>query len=144
MPDTHNRVYLLSYHQSIQILVIDDLILHIDCRELIAPNGQLLKEGDILKQPQLADTLHQIAENGIGYFYNSSFTEAMVSELQSDYNSIITVEDLHNYSPVERGVVSAKYKGQEMLGMSPPSGGAVLGLILNILDGKTIQADDNI
>ena len=92
----------------------------------------------------MADTLHQIAENGIGYFYNSSFTEVMVSELQSDYSSIITVEDLHNYSPIERRVVSAKYKGQEMLGMSPPSGGAVLRLILNILDGKTIQADDNI
>ena len=106
------------------------------CRELIAPNGQLLKEGDLLKQPQLADTLHQIAEHGIGYFYNSSFTETMVDELRRDYNSIITLEDLQNYEPAERQVVRANYKGQEMLGVSPPSGGAVLGLILNILDGE--------
>ena len=84
----------------------------------------------------MADTLHNIAEHGIGYFYNSSFTEAMVRELQDDYDSIITVDDLRNYSSVERRVVTAKYKGQEMLGMSPPSGGAVLGLILNILDGE--------
>lgn len=60
----------------------------------------------------------------------------MVNELQRDYNSIISVDDLRNYSSVERQVVTAKYKGQEMLGMSPPAGGAVLGLILNILDGK--------
>ena len=116
------------------------IILHIDYRELIAPNGQLLKEGDILKQPQLADTLHQIAEHGISYFYNSSFTEAMVNELRSDYNSIITVDDLRNYSSMERRVATAKYKGLEVLGMSPPAGGAVLGLILNILDGENYQS----
>ena len=105
-------------------------------RELLAPNGQLLKKNDILKQPQLADTLHQIAEQGIDYFYNSSFTETMVEELQTGYNSIITVEDFHNYSSVEREVARAKYKGHEMLGVSAPAGGPVLGLILNILDGK--------
>ena len=60
----------------------------------------------------------------------------MVNELQSDYNSIITAEDLHTYSSMERRVATAKYKGQEMLGVSPPAGGAVLGLILNILDGE--------
>ena len=84
----------------------------------------------------MADTLHQIAERGISYFYNSSFTEAMVSELQRDYGSIISLDDLRNYSSVERRVATAKYKGQEMLGMSPPAGGAVLGLILNILNGE--------
>ena len=116
----------------------------IDYRELLAPNGQLLKEGDILKQPQLADTLQQIAEHGISYFYNSSFTAAMVEELRKDYNSIITIEDLHNYSSAERPVSIAKYKGQQMLGVSPPSGGAVLGLILNILDGEKINTNQTV
>ena len=102
----------------------------------MAPNGQLLREGDLLKQPEMAATLHQIAEQGIDYFYNSSFTEEMVRELQRDYSSIITTEDFHNYSSVEREVAKAKYNGQEMLGVSPPAGGAVLGLILNILEGE--------
>ena len=114
-----------------------NLLLHY--RDLVAPNGNLLQEGDILKQPQLADTLHQIAENGINYFYNSSFTELMVEELQRDYGSIISVEDFHNYSSIERNVARAKYKGQEMVGVSPPAGGAVLGLILNILDGESLS-----
>ena len=60
----------------------------------------------------------------------------MVEELQRDYNSIIMIDDLHNYSSIERPMARAKYKDQEMLGMTPPSGGAVLGLILNILDGE--------
>ena len=102
----------------------------------MAPSGQLLQEGDVLRQPQLADTLHQIAEQGISYFYNSSFTKMMVEELQRDYGAIVTMEDFQNYSSVERTVARAKYKGREMVGVSPPAGGAVLGLILNILDGE--------
>lgn len=109
---------------------------HFECRALLAPNGKLLREGDLLRQPEMADTLHQIAELGISYFYNSSFTEKMVEELQTDYGSILTVEDFLNYSSVEREVAKARYKGQEMLGVSPPAGGAVLGLILNILEGE--------
>ena len=107
------------------------------CRALLAPNGQLLGEGDTLRQTELADTLEKIAEQGIGYFYNSNFTERMVQELQTDWNSIITVEDFQNYSTVEREVVRAAYEGLEVLGMPPPSaGGPVLGLTLNILDRK--------
>lgn len=61
----------------------------------------------------------------------------MVEELQRDWNSIITVEDFLNYTTVVRDVVRARYQGLEMLGMPPPSaGGAVLGLILNILDSE--------
>ena len=109
-------------------------------RQLLAPNGRLLQEGDILKQTQLADTLEQIGEHGIAYFYNSTFTERMVEELQMDWNSIITVEDFQNYSSVERTVVRANYKGLEMLGMPPPSaGGPVLGHILNILDSMKLH-----
>ena len=97
----------------------------------------MLQEGDTLKQPQLADTLHQIAMQGIDYFYNSPFTDWMVAELQTDYGSIISVHDFHSYTSVERKVARARYKGQEMLSVTPPSGGAVLGLILNILDGES-------
>ena len=87
----------------------------------------------------MADTLEKIGEQGIDYFYNSNFTVKMVEELQNNWNSIITVEDFRNYSTAERDVVRANYKGLEMLGMPPPSaGGAVLGLILNILDRKTL------
>ena len=81
--------------------------------------------------------MEKIAEQGIGYFYNSNFTERMVQELQTDCNCIITIEDFQNYSTVEREVVRAAYEGLEVLGMPPPSaGGPVLGLILNILDCK--------
>ena len=111
----------------------------INFRDLLAPNGEFLNEGDRLCQIQLAGTLEAIAEHGIGYFYDSSFTEEMVKELQQDYGSILTVEDFQKYSSVERPVVTAKFKNHTMLSIPPPACGATLGLILNMLDaGKII------
>ena len=87
-------------------------------------------------QLQLADTLEKIAEQGIGYLYNSSFTEEIVAELHQEYGSILTVEDFQNYCSVERKVIVTKFKDHLILTMPPPACGAILGLILNILDGK--------
>ena len=101
----------------------------------MAPNGEFLSEGDRLHQFQLADTLEAIAKHGVGYFYDSRFTEKMVKELQQDYGSILTVKDFQSYSSVQRPVVRAYFKNHTMLGVSPPAGGATLGLILNVLDG---------
>lgn len=104
--------------------------------DLLAPNGDLLEEGDTLRRHLYADTLQQIAEHGADYFYDSDFTESMVEELREDYNSIITAEDIRNYTPLERRVTKAGYRGLDVMGVAPPGSGAVLALILNILDGK--------
>ena len=101
---------------------------------ILAPNGVFLKEGDILKQPKLARTLSSIAESGPDYFYNSSFTELMVDELANEYNSILTFEDFSNYEVVVRDVLTSKYNDLLIHGMPPPASGAVLTLIMNILE----------
>lgn len=100
------------------------------------PNGQPLKEGDILKQPELAKTLQAIT-SGIDYFYNSSFTKEMVAELSDQYNSILTVDDFRDYNAVIRPVLTSSYNGLLLHNFPPPASGAVLALILNILDGKS-------
>lgn len=101
----------------------------------MAPKGEFLTEGDTLYQLQLADTLEAIAEQGTEYFYNSNFTVEMVNELQQNYGSILTVEDFRRYTVIERQIVPAKFKDHIMLSMPPPASGAILGLLLNTLDG---------
>lgn len=106
-------------------------------RAILAPNGVLLKEGDTLKNEKLADTLHAIGQNGADYFYNSSFTDMMLEDLE-DYDSLLTLEDFHNYTAVERDVTVSEFRGFRVYGVPAPAGGPVLGLILNILDGQLI------
>lgn len=110
--------------------------LHALCRSLVAPNNQPLQEGDTIKQPQLADTLANIALYGANYFYNSSFTSDMVNELQQDYGSILTVDDFRNYNVQVRNVLTSQFSGLQVLGCSPPSSGAAVAMVLNILDGE--------
>lgn len=89
-----------------------------------------------MKQPELAKTLQAIA-SGVDYFYNSSFTEEMVAELNNHYNSILTVDDFRDYTAVIRPVLTSSYNGLVLHNFPPPASGAVLALILNILDGKS-------
>lgn len=102
----------------------------------MAPNGTFLKEGDILKRPLYADTLEMIATSGADSFYSGGFMKDAVNELKEDYGSILTEQDFEKYTIVDRDVTQAKYKGLEVMGVAPPASGAVLSLILNILDSK--------
>ena len=88
-----------------------------------------------MKRPQYANTLEMIAWNGAGWFYNSEFMKAMVRELR-EYGSILTEEDFKGYSAIKRRVTQSYFAGLKLNSVSAPSSGAVLGLILNILDSK--------
>ena len=59
-------------------------------------NGEFLKEGDIFKQPALAETLRQVAANGTDYMYKGPWGEALVAAVQAD-GGVMTMEDLTSY-----------------------------------------------
>lgn len=106
--------------------------------------GQLYKEGEILRQPQLANTLESIARSGSMFFYNSSFTEEMVAELASEYGSILRVEDFLNYEAATRDPLISEYKGMKVHSFPPPASGSVLSLVFNILNGKCVTVHPSI
>ena len=109
---------------------------HFTChqRELLAPDGRYLHKGDTIHRSLYAQTLRDIGKNGAGYFYEGDFMEQMVRELK-DAGAIIEESDLLNYTAIEREPVESYFDGLKVLGPPPPSSGAVLALILNILQG---------
>ena len=111
---------------------------HVCYRELLAPDGSILREGDTLKRPLLAETLSKIADNGANYFYEGEFMEQMVIDLQAN-GAIINASDFEEYSVEYRPVTRAFYDTYDVLGISAPGGGPVLGLMLNMLDGTVQQ-----
>lgn len=100
-------------------------------------DGKLLKEGDTLFRPKLANTLERIANNGADEFYNSSLSAIIAKEIQ-DNGGIITTDDLLSYKVDVKEPLAVEINGGErtVYTVRPPSSGAVLALILNILDGK--------
>ena len=78
--------------------------------EVFASKNQLPEVGELIKQPELANTLRLIASQGHNGFYDSEFTKIMVGEAKRD-GSIWTINDFKNYSVIERKPINLSFMG---------------------------------
>ncbi len=103
-------------------------------RTFYKPGGALYSAGEILKQPELAWTLEQIAAGGSHAFYRGSIARRIASDMRA-HGGLVTLADLAAYRPVEREPLMGSYRGYR-IATTPPasSGGATLLNMLNILE----------
>ena len=94
-----------------------------------------LKEGDRIYRKKYAQTLRDIGASGnASLFYEGQFMKKMVQELKEN-GAILDEDDFLGYNALEREPIESEFDGLRMIGVPPPSSGAVLALILNILEG---------
>jgi gamma-glutamyltranspeptidase/glutathione hydrolase len=90
--------------------------------------------GDILRQPDLAQTLRLIAEGGADVFYSGPLAEQIVQAVQ-DTGGIMTLSDLEQVRVRRHAPVMGTYRGYTIISMPPPSsGGMCIVQILNMLE----------
>ncbi|RHZ96228.1 gamma-glutamyltransferase [Cereibacter sphaeroides] len=107
------------------------------------PEGQPLKAGALLKNPDYAETLRRLAAEGADAFYRGPIAEEIVATVRGAEGNpgVLALEDLASYRVVERPPVCADYRGAEICGMGPPSSGALtVGLILGALEPYDLAA----
>jgi gamma-glutamyltranspeptidase / glutathione hydrolase len=85
----------------------------------------LWKEGDILVQTALAETLTRIRDNGRDGFYSGKTARLLVREMQRG-NGIISEQDLKDYISVSRIPLTTVYKGFKVITIPPPSSGGII------------------
>ncbi|MFS7991105.1 putative aminoacyltransferase, Glutathione gamma-glutamate hydrolase [Helianthus anomalus] len=103
-------------------------------QQVFAPNGELLKAGDICYNRKLGLTLEVVANEGPKAFYDGVIGEKLVKDVQ-DAGGILTMEDLRNYDVEVTDAVAVDTMGYTILGMPPPSSGTLgLALVSNILE----------
>ncbi len=97
--------------------------------------GEVPAVGDPIKQPDLADTLQRLADDGAAGFYEGELAERLVAGVKAA-GGIWQLEDLKRYRVVEREPVRGRYMGLRITSAAPPSsGGVALVTMLNILQG---------
>lgn len=97
-------------------------------------NGKLYQAGDILRLPDLAWSLEQIAEHGPTAFYRGTIAQKLVDDMQKN-GGFIDLNDLAAYEAKLRKPVMGTYRGYEIASMPPPSSGGVAIIeTLNILE----------
>ncbi|XP_053609314.1 glutathione hydrolase 1 proenzyme-like isoform X2 [Plodia interpunctella] len=103
--------------------------------------GQFHRPGTLVKPSEaLCNTYERIAEKGGDELYNGSLAGDLLDDLQR-VGSIITAEDLRNYEAIiEQPLEVQLGNGDVLYAPSPPSSGAILVNILNILKGYRFNA----
>ncbi|MCG2963445.1 gamma-glutamyltransferase family protein, partial [Escherichia coli] len=83
----------------------------------VFPRGEAIKAGEELKQPELAEQLTYIKQNGAAGFYQKDIANRLAEETS------ISLEDLQEYEAEERQPVVSTYKGNEIIAAPPPFSG---------------------
>lgn len=94
-------------------------------RRPVFVKDSLWKEGEILVQKDLAETLKRIRDKKHDGFYSGLTAELIVKEMNRG-NGIISEQDLMGYKSVSRIPVTADYKGYKIITVPPPSGGGII------------------
>jgi gamma-glutamyltranspeptidase / glutathione hydrolase len=99
-------------------------------------SGSNYDVGDTFAQPDLARTLERIAKLGSGGFYEGETAE-MLARAMAKNGGLITLEDLKNYTAVERAALTGKYRDYGVITAPPPSSGGV-GILqmMGMLEGS--------
>jgi gamma-glutamyltranspeptidase/glutathione hydrolase len=107
-------------------------------RVFLAKN-ELPSEGEVIRQPELADTLKAIASQGADVFYQGWIAQAIVETVKKE-GGVLTLEDFKNYKPVWREPLVATYRKRTVIAMPPPSsGGIALIQMLGVLEGHQVH-----
>lgn len=85
-----------------------------------------MKEGATFRQPDLANVLTRIANQGAKDFYDGKTADLIAAAMKG--NGLITKRDLQEYKAVWRQPVQAKWNGYDVITAPPPSSGGV-GLV---------------
>ncbi len=111
-----------------------DLSQFADSKRIFQRDGNLYKEGEVFKQPELARTLQRISADPED-FYRGKMAHELIEELKKG-GALLTRQDLAQYNVVERAPVTGTFHNYTVISAPPPSsGGVVLLSALNILEG---------
>ena len=94
-------------------------------RELYAPRGRTLREGDRFAFAELAEALERLAADGAEPFYRGEVAAAL-ADFVVERGGTLGPGDLASYEAIEREPIRAEFRGTEVLTNPPPSSGGIL------------------
>ncbi|MFP5298479.1 MAG: gamma-glutamyltransferase [Actinomycetota bacterium] len=111
-----------------------------DARRLFTrDDGTPLQEGDLFVQPELAESLKSIAEEGPRTFYKGELATAITNAIQAD-GGFLQISDLDAYEAHVRHPLISECFGWRIATNPPPaSGGASLVHMLSLLESSRLD-----
>jgi gamma-glutamyltranspeptidase / glutathione hydrolase len=96
-------------------------------------------EGEIIRQPDLGQTLKAIVSEGVDVFYQGWVAQAITDTVKKE-GGVLSFDDLRSYKPVWREPLVGSYRNRTVITMPPPSsGGVALIQMLNVLESHQLN-----
>jgi gamma-glutamyltranspeptidase/glutathione hydrolase len=96
-------------------------------------------EGEIIRQPDLGQTLKAIVSEGVDVFYQGWVAQAITDTVKNE-GGVLSFDDLRSYKPVWRQPLVGSYRNRTVITMPPPSsGGVALIQMLNVLESHQLN-----
>ncbi|MFZ0545993.1 MAG: gamma-glutamyltransferase, partial [Candidatus Promineifilaceae bacterium] len=111
-----------------------------EMRAIFQKNGRIIQPYDHLLIPDLAETLEQLADEGMGFARNGRLAQAIVDD-QAANGGLLTAQDLEQYEVYQLPSIRLRYREYEIL-LPPPSssGGALTAFTLKLLSEFDLSA----
>jgi gamma-glutamyltranspeptidase/glutathione hydrolase len=94
-------------------------------RELYAPYGRTLRQGELFRFAELAEALERFGAEGAEPFCRGEIAEAL-SAYVIEHGGTLGTADFAGYEVIEREPIRARFRGAEVLTNPPPSSGGTL------------------
>ena len=93
-----------------------------------------LKQGELVVQSDLAETIARLQKNGWREFYEGETARRIAADMEA-HGGTITYDDLKNYKAIPKDPLQGTYRGYPILTVTPSSrGGFTLLEMLNVLE----------
>ncbi|PWW03767.1 gamma-glutamyltransferase 1 [Hoeflea marina] len=104
------------------------------------PDGRLRNVGDLLRNPDMGDTLERIAESGgSDIFYHGELAGQMADDFAAS-GGLLTRDDFAAYELNRTAPIWGEYRGHRIASTPPPGSGFPLITLLQILENFDIGA----
>ena len=127
---------LIAYYWERSAPVLKD---YAGFKETFTPGGRAPKEGEVFRNPRLADTYEAIAKEGRDVFYKGRIART-IDRFMKRVGGYLSYEDLASHKSEWVEPVSTNYRGYDVWEL-PPNGQGITALqILNILEGYDVRS----
>ncbi len=99
----------------------------------IEPDGTTYDTGDLLVQPQLAQTINRLALAGADDFYHGQIARQIAADMAAN-GGHVSANDLASYKVLDGRNVTTRYRDYEIHSLAAPAGGGLVVKALNILE----------
>lgn len=101
-------------------------------RKVFLKDGRVPEAGEMLRQPELAWSLKQIAENGRDAFYKGDIADRIIQSMER-HEGLLTTDDLLHHTSIWESPISTEYRGYHIYEVRPNTQGIAALMIMNML-----------